>query len=68
MNLHARYLIQHSLIAAMWWLDSGLHAQTAPANPSETASAEPWHFKLTLSNYDTQNQTTAQDINLRGTR
>lgn len=68
MNLHARYLIQHTLIAAMWWLGSGLHAQTAPANPSETASAEPWHFKLTLSNYDTQNQTTAQDINLRGTR
>ena len=58
------------LIAAMLWGISPAQAQTVTMPPPEVAhtSAEPWHFKLTASNYDTHGQTAAQDLNLRATR
>jgi hypothetical protein len=68
MPLHTRFLIQHALIATTLLIGSDLRAQTAAANEAQPANAEPWHFKLTASNYDTRGLTTAQDINLRGTR
>lgn len=45
-------------------------AQTVPADTIQAASssAQPWHFKLTASNYNTWGQTAAQDINLRGNK
>jgi len=61
---------QTLLIAATLWVGSLAQAQTRPtqATESDQSSAAPWQFKLTASNYDTHGQTSAQDINLRGTR
>ena len=49
-------------------IGSGLHAQTALPDGPAASSAAPWQFKLTASNYNTRGLTTAQDVNLRGTR
>lgn len=35
---------------------------------AQTPPIEPWHFKLTATHYNTQTQTAAEDINLRGSR
>ncbi len=63
--------ISHSTwIASVLWMSACVQAQTAPpATAKDPADgAEPWHYKLTASNYDTQGLTAAQDINLRGSR
>lgn len=62
-----RFFIRSTLVAA-WLIGFGLHAQPRPPEVAMPESTEPWHFKLTASNYNTQDLRTAQDINLRGTR
>lgn len=59
---------QQLLMAALLGLGHFALAQTPSAQeaggpPSE---AQPWHYKLSASHYNTHTQTAAQDINLRG--
>ena len=56
------------LIATMLSVNLSTHAQAPLADAVSPSGAESWHFKFTASSYDTRGQTTAQDINLRGTR
>ena len=67
MTLRTPLFVRLPLMAA-WLIGFGLHAQTTPPEVATPDPAEPWHFKLTASNYNTQGLTAAQDINLRGTR
>jgi len=56
--MHTLFCPRSALIVTGLLISTWAHAQ----------SPEPWHYKLTASNYDTHGQTTAQDLNLRGTR
>jgi hypothetical protein len=70
MTSNARSISHSTWIASVLWMSACVQAQTEPTPTAKApaANAEPWRYKLTASNYDTQGLTAAQDINLRGSR